>query len=173
MLDPQRTAGRVVFVCEGNTCRSPLAEVIARQMFGGDGSRFASAGLDARPGQPAAPPARQAAADLGLDLAAHRSRPLGADVLEGAGWCLAMTRGQAARLRALGVGRRGVRIGLLGAPGGDLTAGPTPDCEEVADPWGADLRTTYRRWHARAQIRRLLTAWAPHLAAAPDQEGTP
>jgi len=170
MLEPRPGGGRIVFVCEGNTCRSPLAEAIARQMFGGDGSRFASAGLDARPGQPAAAPARQAAADLGLDLDGHRSRALDADVLAGAAWCLAMTRGQAARLRALGVGVRGVRVGLLGAPGADLTGGPAPACEEVADPWGADLET-YARTAAR--IRRLLAAWAPHLADAPDREGTP
>ncbi len=159
----------VVFVCEGNTCRSPLAEVIARHLFDADASTFSSAGLAARAGQPAAAAAREAAAALGLDLANHRARPVTAAPPAQTRWLIAMTRGQAAQLRAAGLGRDGVRIGVLGAPGVDLAAGTaSPACEEVADPWGADA-STYRE--TAEQIRRLLTAWAPHLAVHDPDEG--
>ena len=169
--DDGKRVGRrsVVFVCEGNTCRSPLAEVIAGQMFAAGDSCFFSAGLTAVAGDPAAEPTRLTATALGLDLSGHRARPLAAVPLAEVLWVIAMTRSQAARLRAAGVGRAGVRIGVLGAPGLDLADGtPTPACEEVADPWGADL-DTYRG--TAEQIRRLLEAWTPFLAGACAPEG--
>ncbi|MGW0712086.1 arsenate reductase/protein-tyrosine-phosphatase family protein [Streptomyces sp. NPDC002643] len=65
-------ARRVLFVCGGNTSRSPMAEVIARAHAAqaGDAARrvsFASAGVSpARSGAPLAPAARAALADLGI-----------------------------------------------------------------------------------------------------------
>ena len=168
-LHPPQERRRVVFVCEGNTCRSPLAEAIARQMVAAADSCFSSAGLAAAAGDPAADAARATAAAMGLDLAGHRARPLAAVPWPEVLWVIAMTRSQAARLRAAGVGGAGVRIGVLGAPGVDLAGGlPSPACEEVADPWGADL-DTYRG--TAEQIRRLLEAWTPILAGACAPEG--
>lgn len=169
--DRQNRAGRrrVVFVCEGNTCRSPMAEVIAKQMIAAEDSCIFSAGLTAAAGDPAAAAAQATAAAMGLELAGHRALPLAAVPLTDVLWVIAMTRSQAARLRAAGVGRAGVRIGVLGAPGVDLAEGaPFPACEEVADPWGADL-DTYRG--TAEQIRRLLEAWTPFLASACAPEG--
>lgn len=48
---------KVVFVCTGNTCRSPMAEYLFRRMLREQGLEdvgVASAGVAARPGQPAA-----------------------------------------------------------------------------------------------------------------------
>jgi protein-tyrosine phosphatase len=63
---------RLVFVCKGNICRSPYAEVRARAM-GGDS---VSAGLDAQTGSPANPVATRVAATVHVDLREHRAQRL-------------------------------------------------------------------------------------------------
>ncbi len=75
----------VCFVCTGNTCRSPLAEVIARQRLrelGLGRVRVSSAGVHAWSGQPASPESVDVARRRGLDLHDHRSRGLLADELD-------------------------------------------------------------------------------------------
>lgn len=144
----------VVFVCTGNTCRSPLAMILARQRW--PGIRFFSAGLQAGPGLPAAGPARTVAAERGGDLSDHGSRPLDHDLIAGADWVIGMTRSHVALLnRALGAACP-ARVGLLGAPAQDLRGEPTPDEEEVADPIGGSLET-YRT--CADQLERLLAGW--------------
>ena len=69
----------LLFVCTGNTCRSPLAEVIGKaeaRARGVDNVLCASAGIFARIGQPAAAPGIDVAAAHGLDLVNHISQPL-------------------------------------------------------------------------------------------------
>lgn len=58
---------RVVFICSGNICRSPLAEVYARSL----GREARSCGLDCTDGHPADPRAREFARGHGLDLDNH------------------------------------------------------------------------------------------------------
>ncbi|MDK9557671.1 hypothetical protein QQF73_08555 [Marinobacter sp. M216] len=60
---------RVVFVCSGNICRSPLAEVYARSL----GREAKSCGLDCTDGHPADPRAREFARRRGLTLDDHRT----------------------------------------------------------------------------------------------------
>jgi len=161
---------RVVFVCDGNTCRSPLAEVLARALFGEESSCFLSAGLTARTGAPAHPLAVAVAAARGLALDEHRARPVGAVVgLGPVAWLIAMTRSQAVRLRAAGRIAGRAAVGILGAPGLDVAGpGPTPTCPEVADPWGGDVES-YRR--TAGQIVQLLEAWRPLLAGRGTAQG--
>ena len=61
---------RLVFVCKGNICRSPLGELSARQA----GATTESFGLDCTNGAPADPRAVRYAETIGLDLSAHRTR---------------------------------------------------------------------------------------------------
>jgi protein-tyrosine-phosphatase len=77
-----------LFVCTGNTCRSPAAEVLARTLGPGD-VEFGSAGTDARDGEPISP---QIAAALppDLDTSGFRSRRLTSTLLEGADLVLTM-----------------------------------------------------------------------------------
>jgi protein-tyrosine phosphatase len=127
----------VLFVCTGNTCRSPLAEALCKKLLAdrlgctpaelpGRGYLILSAGLSALPGAAAADEAVAVARELGADLQGHRSRPLGADLAAQADHLLVMTQGH---LRALAdqFARAGARPRLLAADGGD-----------VADPIGGD-----------------------------------
>jgi protein-tyrosine phosphatase len=74
---------RIIFICQGNICRSPLAEYVARA----EGANTESFGLDCGDQYPADPRAIRFGSTLGLDLEAHRSRniavyqPLPGDLL--------------------------------------------------------------------------------------------
>jgi len=75
----------VLFVCTGNTCRSPLAEAFTRReaRLRGLELTVASAGTFAVEGTPATGHALRAAARRGTDLSMHRSRLLSAESLAG------------------------------------------------------------------------------------------
>ncbi|ROQ18059.1 protein-tyrosine-phosphatase [Marinimicrobium koreense] len=61
---------RLVFICAGNICRSPLAEAVANSM----GFPSVSYGLHCRGGDPADPRARSFAESISLDLSLHITR---------------------------------------------------------------------------------------------------
>jgi L-threonylcarbamoyladenylate synthase len=124
---------RIVFVCTGNTCRSPLAEGLCRKLLtdklgclpaelSKHGFFVQSAGLAAIMGTEATPEAIAVAEELGADLTGHSSQPLTIEVLLEADRLFAMTAGH---LRML-YGVRGITPRLLD-PGG----------EDVTDPIGA------------------------------------
>ena len=71
----------ILFVCSGNTCRSPLAAALAC-VHGVDAR---SAGLNADPGDPAAPEAVRVAKRYGADLSAHEARNVQAKLI--GIWC--------------------------------------------------------------------------------------
>jgi len=79
---------RVLFVCTGNTCRSPAAELLARALGPGD-VEFGSAGTDARDGEPISPEIA-AALPAALDTAGFRSRRLTPALLDVADLVLTM-----------------------------------------------------------------------------------
>jgi len=72
------STGEILFVCTGNTCRSPLAEAVARQEIARLGVQctVSSAGTGAVDGAPASALAVLVAREAGLELSAHRSQPL-------------------------------------------------------------------------------------------------
>jgi protein-tyrosine-phosphatase len=74
---------RLLFLCTGNTCRSPLAEVIGREEARRRGAdvECRSAGTFAWGGQPAAANAVRVAEEHGLDLGPHRSQALDGELL--------------------------------------------------------------------------------------------
>ncbi len=69
---------QVVFVCSGNTCRSPMAEALARRAFAAlpCPPTVSSAGVAAADGLGAADCAIEALRRMGVSLHRHRSRPL-------------------------------------------------------------------------------------------------
>ncbi len=88
---------RVLFVCDGNICRSPLAAAYLRdraQRCGLPDLVVDSAGLLGIEGAPAAPFSVDVAADAGLDLTRHRSRGVTPEDVRDADVLLAMTSTQ-------------------------------------------------------------------------------
>ncbi len=90
---------RVLFVCTGNTCRSPLAEVLFRDLTRErDDYEVLSAGVGAFSGQPASRHSQELARERGLDLSGHRSRAVTVDLVDDATHIFAMSRGHLADL---------------------------------------------------------------------------
>jgi protein-tyrosine phosphatase len=128
----------IMFVCTGNTCRSPLAEALAKKQLAdrlgcaveelpARGFLVLSAGLAAMPGGPAAGEAVDVARSHGADLSGHRSRPLTPELAAQADYLIGMTRDHVEAL-ADHFPRLGARPRLL-----------RPDGEDVPDPIGHDL----------------------------------
>jgi protein-tyrosine-phosphatase len=150
---------RVLFVCTGNTCRSPMAEAIATRMAAERGLTditFASAGTSAWDGAPASDGALLVAMERGLDLNSHRAQMLSGEIVEAAGLILVMSPHH--RDRAIVLGGDG-KTHLLT----DYSARST-EGRAVMDPFGGDLET-YRltfdeltgeisRVFARLQVER-------------------
>ncbi len=86
------TEQRILFVCTGNICRSPMAEHLFRQLIPLDCDwECGSAGTSAWDGQPASDHAVTALAEWNIDLTPHRSRRLRPDLLETADPVIVMT----------------------------------------------------------------------------------
>jgi protein-tyrosine-phosphatase len=142
---------KILIVCTGNLCRSPMASVVLRRVLserGCDGIEVGSAGTWAESGNRATSEACSVVADRGMDLSPHRSRPLTADELRSADLVIAMTS---------------VHLREIGSLDPDA-AGKTLLLKEIAElsfgePEGRD---------AQIRLRRLLGARRPEWRRALD-----
>lgn len=139
----------IIFICTGNTCRSPMAAGLFRTHDGEarTGLTAYSAGLFTQDGLPASRNAIAAAAELGTDLSAHRSRMLTPKMAQDARYLVCMTGAHYEHLCEL-----------------------CPECtdkiftltqQDIADPFGGDL-AVYRA--AAAQIDAGVQAIIERLA---------
>jgi protein-tyrosine-phosphatase len=152
---------RVVLVCTGNICRSPLAEALLRAALkerGVEGVDVSSAGTGAWDGAPASEGAYLVGLERGLDLSGHRARLLTREVVEQADLILTMARHHRARVQELGGEGR---VHVLGE-----YAGRSPDEGEVSDPFGGDL-DVYRQ--TCAELELIVTAVADRLVPHGDR----
>ncbi len=119
----------ILFVCSGNTCRSPMSEAIARHVLTEKlgvsdadlerkGINVISAGSFAMPGARATPQAVEALRGLGIDLSTHRSRPLTVELIHQADRIFTMSRNHAQAVLSL-VPAAGQKVMTLD-PEGDI-----------------------------------------------------
>lgn len=137
MTEPVPTADatyRVLFVCLGNICRSPTAEVVFRTRAGRAGVQervhVASAGTgDWHVGMPPDRRAIAHAAKRGYDLSALRARQVSAEDFARFDWILAMDRSVLRELTALQPASFAGRLGRF------LDFAPHTGLRDVPDPY--------------------------------------
>jgi protein-tyrosine phosphatase len=155
---------RLLFVCSGNTCRSPLAEALAQRELGTLGWRVEvrSAGVSALSGTPASSGSLGAAQRHGLDLSGHRSREVDEQLIDWADLILVMSPSHLVRLAQLGGAGKAALLDAFaqGEEGGEDVGGGVPD------PFGGDddaYEETYRTLEELVDkaLRRLEPILAP------------
>ena len=144
---------RILFVCTANICRSPMGEAFANA-YGrerGWAIEARSCGVNALEGNDAAPKSIRAMKEIGLDISAHRSAPLSAEVVGWASYILVMEIRHATRVHERYPEADG-RVMMLGNFGGVM---------EIEDPYGTWFMRSYRR--SRDEIQRCVHTFVDRL----------
>jgi protein-tyrosine-phosphatase len=148
---------RILFVCTGNTCRSPMAEAIARQVARERGLSdivVASAGTGAYAGSTASDGALLVGLEHGTDLGGHRSQQLTRELVAEADLVLVMSPQHLARVQEMGGTGKAHLLTEFASHGSSTRA--------VSDPFGGDLgmyRETYEE--LEREIRRAFDRLVP------------
>ena len=134
IMDKLKT--RVVFVCTGNTCRSPMAEGLARNWErrrdpNGLSVEVSSAGVAAGPGSSASQQTLDVLRERGIDLSTHQSRMLTPEMVDRADVVLTMTPSHAEAVMQI-------------APDSAHKVFPIDPLNPIADPIGQPIEV-YRQ----------------------------
>ena len=135
---------KIVFVCTGNTCRSPMAEALAKSIFESHGLDIIvrSAGVSTGDGYPASENAIAAMLEENIDLQAHKSTQISREILADASLVLTMTKGHLSEVRSICPEASAFTLGEYAMTDSD-----------ISDPFGDSLEV-YRE--CAAQIKELI-----------------
>jgi protein-tyrosine-phosphatase len=145
---------RILFVCTGNTCRSAIAEAIARKTIferGLTDVEIVSAGTSAWDGAPASDGALLVGMERALDLSTHRAQTLTRDLVRDADLVLAMGPHHLERIEALGGGGKSYLLtdfashGISARPINDPIGGELDLYRATADDLEEEVRRVFDR----------------------------
>ena len=134
---------KILFVCHGNICRSPMAEFVMKDLVEKAGleKKFhieSAATSTEEIGNPVYPPARRKLAEHGIDCTGKTARQLKRDDYERFDLLIGMDRANLRNMTRICGGDRLGKLRLLMEYAGQ------PD-REVADPWyTGDFEATWR-----------------------------
>lgn len=145
---------RILFVCTGNTCRSALADAIARKVAverGLSDVEIVSAGTSAWDGAPASDGALLVGMERGLDLSQHRAQTLTRELVRDSNLILAMGPHHLERIEALGGAGRSWMLtdyasrGASARPVNDPIGGELDVYRATADELEQEIRRVFDR----------------------------
>lgn len=134
----------ILFVCTGNTCRSPMAvgllkHALREKDIDEKGFRISSAGAFATGNLPASQNAITVMKEIGIDISRHISQPLTSGIVNGSDFIFVMT--EVHRLEVLNLlKKRGIFIKLVG----EFYPKKGKDILEIPDPIGRPVEV-YRK----------------------------
>ncbi len=140
----------VLFVCVGNICRSPSAEVMLRQATAGKGIQISSAGLGALVDHGIDATAQELLVEHGLDGTGHRARQINTAILAKADLVLTMERKHVRRITAI----------APEASGKTFLLGKWQQDREIPDPY-RQQRPAFE--HVYRLMAEGVQSWARHL----------
>ncbi|MDA8433266.1 MAG: hypothetical protein M0Z60_09945 [Nitrospiraceae bacterium] len=131
----ERPATKILTVCTGNICRSPMAEGIFRALLAGrQAMEVSSAGTHALIGNRATDFALIAAAENGIDISGHRARMLGAQLIRASSLIFCMEPSQVELVLEADPAAYSKTFNLADFSGDDRIL------TKISDPYGCSLR---------------------------------